>query len=236
MKLKKKENNFIKNKVLKREFKGFSKGEEIFNAVSHIAGGAFAIAVTVIGVIAAALFNDSWAIAAMAIYGVSMVLVYTSSSIYHFLHRNRAKKVFRVLDHCMIFLLIAGTYTPYCLVSLRTEGLWGWSLFVVLWLLTILGVTFNAINMHSKVVKRLSMITYLVMGWSALAAIMPLLDPNVLPLAGLLWTIAGGIAYTVGAVFFAFGRRAKYIHSVWHLFVILGSVLQFVAILFYVVM
>lgn len=234
MKLKKNGNDWIKQKVLQREFKGFSKGEEIFNAVSHIAGGAFAIAATVIGIIAAAVYGNSWAVVAMAIYGASMILVYTSSSIYHFLRRNRAKKLFRVFDHCMIFLLIAGTYTPFCLISLRTEGAWGWTLFGILWAVTVLGITFNAINMHDKRVKILSMVAYLVMGWCGVFAVVPML--RVISVPGLIWTLAGGIAYTVGAVFFGFGRRVKYIHSVWHLFVLAGSAVQFFGILFYVVM
>jgi len=225
--------NFVKDKVLQREFKGFSKGEEIFNAVSHIVGAAFAIIATIIGVIVAAVYNDAWAVVAMTIYGVSMILVYTSSSIYHFLRRNRAKKVFRVLDHCMIFLLIAGTYTPFCLVVLRTQWIWGWLMFGIQWGIAILGITFNAINMHSKTVKRLSMFAYLAMGWAAIVALVPIL--RVLPFAGLMWTLAGGIAYTVGAVFYLLGSRKKYIHSVWHLFVLAGSIFQFIAVLFYVI-
>lgn len=224
----------IKEKVLQREFKGFAKGEEIFNAVSHIVGGALAVAMTVIGIIAAAVYGDAWAVTAMAIYGASMILVYTSSSIYHFLRQNRAKKLFRVLDHCMIFLLIAGTYTPFCLVALRTESFWGWGIFCILWVLTAIGITFNAIDMHNKTVARLSMFAYLVMGWCGVAAIVPIL--RVVSLWGLLWTLFGGIAYTVGAVFFIFDRKAKYIHSVWHLFVFAGSALQFVAILFYIIL
>jgi hemolysin III len=218
----------------KTEFQGFTKGEEIFNAVSHIAGGAIAIAITVIGIIAAVAYRDSWAVTAMAIYGGSMILVYTSSSIYHFLRPGRAKRVFRVLDHCMIFLLIAGTYTPFCLISLRNRWIWGWLLFGIQWGLTVLGITFNAINMHNKHVKRLSMVAYLAMGWAAVATIWPIIHE--VPLGGVWWTLAGGVAYTVGAVFFLCGHRKKYIHSVWHLFVIAGSVLQFVGILFYIVM
>jgi len=218
----------------KPEFHGFSKGEEIFNAASHIAGGAIAIAITVIGIVFAVAFKDSWAVTAMAIYGGSMILVYTSSSIYHFLRPGRAKKLFRVLDHCMIFLLIAGTYTPFCLISLRTRWIWGWLLFGIQWGFTILGITLNAVNMHNKHVKRFSMFAYLAMGWAAVATIWPIIHE--VPLPGLLWTLAGGVAYTVGAVFYACGGRKKYIHSVWHLFVIAGSVLQFIGILFYVVM
>jgi hemolysin III len=233
MKSNKNGSNFIRNKVLKKEFKGFSKGEEIFNAVSHIVGGAFAIIVTIWGVTAGAIHHNAFAVVAMAIYGASMLLVYTSSSIYHFLRRNRAKKLFRVFDHCMIFLLIAGTYTPYCLILLRNEWIWGWGLFILQWALAILGIVFNAINMHSKTVKRLSMLAYLAMGWAAVVAIVPI--SRVLSTPGLMWTLAGGISYTVGAVFYACGRRAKYIHSVWHLFVLAGSILQFVAIAVYVI-
>jgi len=223
----------IKDRVLQREFKGFAKGEEIFNAVSHIAGGAFAIVMTTIGIVMAAIYNDAWAITAMAIYGASMIMVYTSSSIYHFLRRNRAKKLFRVLDHCMIFLLIAGTYTPFCLIALRNEAYWGWVIFGILWGLTVAGVTANAINMHHKTVKKLSMFAYLAMGWCGVVAIVPLL--RVISLWGLLWTLFGGIAYTVGAVFYGFGARKKYIHSVWHLFVFAGSALQYIGILFFIV-
>ena len=216
------------------DFKGFSKGEEIFNAVSHIAGGAIAIAITVIGIAAAVIYKDSWAVVAMSIYGGSMILVYTSSSVYHFLRTGSAKKVFRVLDHCMIFLLIAGTYTPFCLISLRTRWIWGWLLGGIQWALAILGITFNAINMHSPLVKKLSMLAYLLMGWAAIFTIWPIVHE--VPLGGLMWTLAGGIAYTVGAAFYACGHRKKYIHSVWHLFVVAGSVLQFIGILFFVVM
>jgi len=213
---------------------GFSKGEEIFNAVSHIAGGALAVAITVIGIVAAVIYKDSWAVVAMSIYGGSMILVYTSSSIYHFLRPGRAKKLFRVLDHCMIFLLIAGTYTPFCLISLRNRWIWGWLLGGIQWAIAVLGITFNAINMHSPLIKKLSMLAYLAMGWAAIATIWPIVHE--VPLAGLMWTLAGGVAYTVGAVFYVKGSRVKYIHSVWHLFVIAGSVLQFIGILFWVVM
>jgi hemolysin III len=131
----------------------------------------------------------------------------------------------------MIFLLIAGTYTPFCLVALR--GGWGWGIFGALWALTVLGIVFKSISIDNKKVKILSMIAFLTMGWCGVIAVVPLFEA--VALAGILWTLAGGIAYTVGAVFYAFGRKVKYIHSVWHLFVILGSVLQFIAILFYVI-
>jgi len=212
----------------------FTKGEEIFNAVTHIVGGSIGIIFLVLGVTFAAIHNDTFAIVAMAVYGICMILLYLASSIYHFLRRNRAKKLFRIFDHCTIFLLIAGTYTPFCLILLREEGAWGWTIFGILWTFAIIGIVANAINMHSKTVKRFSMTAYLAMGWCGIVAIVPLV--RVLHPVGIILTVLGGVAYTVGAIFYACGHKKKYIHSVWHLFVLLGTILQFFAILFYVVM
>jgi hemolysin III len=212
----------------------YTKGEEIFNAVSHIAGGAFGVAALVLGLVFAVRSGDGFAIAAMAIYGGSLIILYTASSIYHFLRPNRAKQVFQVFDHCTIFVLIAGSYTPFCLIALRESGAWGWALFGVIWFLAAAGILLNAVNMHNKVIKRVSMTAYIGMGWCAVVAIVPLL--RVLALPGFMLLLAGGISYTVGAVFYAFGKKKKYIHSVWHLFVLLGSVLQFFAIFFYVLL
>ena len=211
-----------------------SKGEEIFNAVTHIIGGAFGIVVLVLGIIFAAIYNDALAVVAMIIYGVCMILAYSASSIYHFLRQNRAKRVFRILDHCSIFLLIAGTYTPYCLILLRNEGAWGWALFGVLWLLAAIGITLKSVAMHNKLIKILGMIAYLAMGWCAVIAFGPIV--RIFHPVGLWLTIGGGIAYTVGAIFYLCDKRGKYVHGVWHLFVLAGSVLQFIAILFYVIL
>ena len=212
----------------------YTKGEEIFNAVTHIVGAVFGLVVLIVGVIFASLYNDAYAIVAMVVYGLSMIILYTASSIYHSLKPNRAKKLFRIFDHCTIFLLIAGTYTPFCLVSLRESGAWGWTLFGVIWGFAILGIIFNAINMHNKIIKRLSMIAYIAMGWCAVIAIVPIV--KVLPIACLGLLVGGGVVYTVGAVLYVIGKRKKYIHSVWHLFVLLGSILHFFAILFFVIM
>ena len=168
----------------------------------------------------------------MAIYGSSMILLYTMSSIYHFLRRNKAKKVFRIFDHCTIFLLIAGTYTPFCLVTLREASAWGWSLFGVVWFFAVLGITFNAINMHRPIIKVLSMICYLAMGWCVVIAIGPLLDN--LEKMGFVWLLIGGLMYTLGAVFYLIGSKKKYIHFVWHLFCLAGTIFQFISILLYV--
>ena len=210
----------------------FTKGEEIFNAVTHIVGGAFGVIFLIIGVVFAHIYCDWVGILSMYIYGFCMIITYTMSAIYHFLRPNRAKKVFRIFDHLSIFLLIAGSYTPFCLITLAPEPILGYGLFAVVWSLSILGIVLNAVNMYKW--KVISMILYIAIGWSIIVVIVPLLRH--LELAGMWWLLGGGIAYTVGAIFFAFGSKVRYIHSVWHLFVLLGSILQFVSILFYVVM
>ena len=215
-----------------KNIRPYTKGEEIFNAVSHIVGGGLGVVFLVVGVVFAHL-NLNWVgILSMYVYGICMIITYTMSAIYHFLRPNRAKKVFQIFDHCSIFLLIAGTYTPYCLITLANAPAWGYSLFGIVWALSILGITLTAINMHKW--KTLSMILYISLGWCVVFAIVPLLQ--YLEMAGFWFLLGGGIAYTVGAVFFAFGQKVKYIHSVWHLFVLLGSILQFASILFYVIL
>lgn len=210
----------------------FTKGEEIFSAVTHIVGGAFGIVFLFVGVIFAHFHCDAAGIFSMYVYGFCMIITYTMSAIYHFLRRNRAKVVFRIFDHCSIFLLIAGTYTPYCLITLASEPAWGYTLFGVVWALSILGIVLNAVNMYRW--KTLSMVLYLALGWCIVIAIVPLLRH--LELAGLLWCLAGGLCYTIGAIFYGIGSKVKYIHSIWHLFVLFGSIFQFVSILFYVVL
>ena len=221
-------------KTYNKDLPDYTKGEEIFNAVSHIVGGGFGVIALALGVVMACIHSDAYGIVSMAIYGSSMILLYTMSAIYHFLRRNRAKKVFRIFDHCTIFLLIAGTYTPYCLVTLRNAGGWGWSIFGVVWGFAILGIVFNAINMHKPIIKFLSMVCYLAMGWCVVIALGPLLDN--LPFAGFMWLLAGGVMYTIGAIFYLFGSKKRYIHSVWHLFCLAGTIPQFISILFYVLM
>lgn len=224
------EYQFMKNKD--NSLPKYTKGEEIFNAVTHIVGGGFGIIFLVIGVVFAHLYSTAAGIASMYIYGICMIITYTMSSVYHFLRRNRAKKVFRIFDHCSIFLLIAGTYTPYCLVTLANEPAWGYSLFSVVWALSILGIVLNAVNMHKW--KVLSMVLYFALGWCVIFAAVPLFKH--LSLNGFWWLLAGGLAYTIGGIFFAFGRKVKYMHSIWHLFILAGSIFQFVSILFYVIL
>lgn len=216
-----------------KELPTYTKGEEIFNAVSHIVGGGFGVVALVLGVIFACIYSDGYGLASMIVYGVSLILLYTMSAVYHFLHPNKAKKLFRIFDHCTIFLLIAGTYTPYCLITLREVSVIGWILFGIVWFLAILGIIGNAINMHHPIIKTLSMICYIGMGWCVIFAIKPLLTN--LAWGGFWLLLLGGISYTIGAIFYGFGRKCKYIHSVWHLFVLFGSILHFFSILFYVI-
>ena len=219
-------------KLKDRVLPTYTKGEEIFNMVSHIVGGALGIVAVVLCIIFAAKHNNVYGIVSSAIYGFSMILLYTMSSIYHGLRPNKAKKVFQVLDHCSIFLLIAGTYTPYCLVTLREHSIaLGWTLFGIIWSMAIIGIVLNSIDI--KKYKIFSMICYLVMGWCILVRL-PLL-PKLLGLPGFILLLAGGVAYTIGAVFYGFGKKKKYIHSVFHMFILLGSVLQFFSILISVV-
>lgn len=215
------------------ELPDYTKGEEIFNMVSHIAGGALSIAALVLCVIMAALHSNIWGVVSGAVYGASLIILYAMSSLYHGLPRGTAKKVFRVIDHCSIFLLIAGTYTPYMLSGLRQyrPGL-AWAIFGVIWGAAAVGIILNSIDL--KRFKIFSMVCYIAMGWCILAAIRPMIqhfDPNCLILL-----YAGGIPYTGGAILYALGKKKKirYMHSIFHLFVLAGSILHFFSILLYV--
>jgi hemolysin III len=210
----------------------YSHGEEIFNFTTHAVGGVFGIVAMVICIIITSVHYDGFALASSIIYGGSIVLAYLSSSLYHAFRQGRTKRIFQVFDHCSIFVLIAGTYTPFLLVSLREQGAWGWSLFFSLWGLAIVGLTLKAIFLRNKIVQKISMGVYMLMGWCAVIAIVPIL--RVVDMTGIVLTALGGVSYTIGAVFYAFSRRKRYIHSVWHLFVLLGTALQFWAILGYV--
>ena len=209
----------------KKGFQSFySKGEEIFNAVSHIVGGAFGLIAWIVLVIFS--YPNPAAMTGVSVFCASIILLYTMSALYHFLPSGRAKGVFRIFDHCTIYLLIAGTYTPYCLIPFAGTAA-GIAVLVCEWVLAAVGITMNAIAMNKKIVKGISMALYLIMGWLALA-----LYPFAAGLLSLLLLLFGGIAYTAGIGFFAFGKKVPYFHAVWHLFVILGTVLQFLSILF----
>ncbi len=197
-------------------------GEEIANSITHGVGAVLSLAALVVIV----LRGTRPDIVAFAVYGASLVMLYCCSAIYHALENGRAKRVFRILDHSAIYVLIAGTYTPFTLITLR--GAWGWSLFGVVWTLAVLGIVFKCYftgRLHA-----LSTTIYILMGWLAVVAVRPLLQA--LPLRGVLWILAGGIFYTGGVAFFA-GHR-KYWHSIWHVMVLAGSACHFVAVYWYV--
>ena len=200
---------------------------ERFNAWTHFIGAVLACAGVVWLLVTAVASGDAWKIVSIAIYGVTLIVLYGTSTVYHSV-RGRAKIVLRKLDHLSIYLLIAGTYTPFCLITLR--GPWGWSLFGIVWGLAVLGMA-QEIKPRSEA-RVLSVVIYAVMGWIVLVAIHPLL--NRLGTAGVLWLAAGGAAYTLGIVFYAFDKRFRHWHGIWHLFVIAGSVLHFIAISFHV--
>jgi hemolysin III len=200
---------------------------EKFNALTHLVAAVLALVGTVVLVVLAALDGDPWKVLSVSIYGVTLVLLYSVSVLYHSL-RGRAKTILRELDHQSIYLLIAGSYTPFCLVTLR--GPWGWSLLSVVWGLAVLG---SIQDLRPKSGPRiLSVVIYVVMGWIALVALIPLLQA--LSPAGFAWVAAGGLFYTVGIVFYALDKRLTHAHGVWHLFVIAGSASHYVAILHYV--
>ena len=201
--------------------------EETINAVTHGLGAVLgAVGLTVL-VVLAALRGDAWQIASCSIYGATLVLLFTGSTLYHSFRSPRVKHVFRIIDHSSIYLLIAGTYTPFLLVSLR--GRWGWSLFGVVWGLALAGIVFQIFFVRRF--RLLQTLLYLAMGWLALVAARPLLAS--VPKPGLLWLLAGGLFYSLGAVFYLW-KRLPFHHGIWHLFVLAGSACHYVAILLYV--
>ena len=216
-----------------RTLPDYTRGEEIFNMVSHIVGGSLAVAALVLCVIFSAIKRDAWAVVSSAIYGGTMVALYTMSSIYHGLTVEKAKKVFQIIDHCTIYFLIAGTYTAITLAGIRnTHPVIAFVIFGIVWACCLGAATFTAIDLEKY--KKMAMICYLGMGWCIIFFIKPTIE--LLGLGGMVYLISGGIAYTIGAVLYEIGKTKRYMHSIFHLFVIAGSVLHFFMILFYVIM
>ncbi|MEE1047644.1 MAG: hemolysin III family protein [Clostridia bacterium] len=221
-----------RTKLCDRMLPDYTKGEEIFNMVSHIVGGGLGIVALTLCVIFSALRDDPWAVVGSSIYGASLIALYSMSSIYHGLKPGFAKKVMQVLDHCTIYFLIAGTYTPILLCSIRevAPGT-AWVLFGTVWGICAIAAVFTAIDLHKYAV--LSMICYIGMGWCIVFAAKTAIEA--IPFYGLVYLLAGGVSYTIGAVMYGIGGKHRYMHSVFHIFVVLGSLLQFFCILFYII-
>ena len=200
---------------------------EWFNSISHLVGAVAALAGLVVVVVVAAQQGDPWKIVSFSVYGATLFFLYTVSTLYHSL-RGRAKQIFRKLDHYSIYFLIAGTYTPFTLVTLR--GAWGWSIFGVVWGLVVVGIVIESLPQTGN--RLWSLGVYILMGWLVLLALKPLLQA--LPWAGFVWLLLGGLFYTGGVAFYLFDEKIRHFHGIWHLFVLAGSVSHYVTILFYV--
>lgn len=205
--------------------KRYTLGEEIFNSVSHGTGGLLAIGGTVVLIVFTAIYADVWSVVSSAVYGASLIILYTMSTLYHAITNEKAKKFFRIMDHNTIFFLIAGTYTPVTLAVLR--GPIGWVLFGIVWGAAIIGIVLNSIDLEKF--RKPSMVCYIMMGWVVIFAIKPML--SAMPKISLIFLFLGGAFYTVGVVFYAI-KKIKYFHSVWHLFTIAGSVFHYFSIFF----
>jgi len=219
-------------KLKDRVLPTYTRGEEIFNMVSHIVGGGLGVIATFLCVIFAVINGNRYGIISGLIYGITMIILYTMSSIYHGLKPNTtSKKVFQIIDHCSVYLLIAGSYTPFTLCTFReADPALGWGMFALIWGMAVLGIVLNSIDLRRY--RVFSMICYIAMGWCVIFTFPVLI--GLLSVPGLVLLVSGGVAYTVGAIFYGVGVKVKYMHSIFHLFIVLGSLLQFFCILLYV--
>lgn len=208
--------------------KRYTLGEEIFNSVTHGVGSLLAVAGTVVLIVFAVIYSDIWGVVSSCIYGASLIILYTMSTLYHAITNPKAKKFFRVMDHNTIFFLIAGTYTPLTLYCLK--GTFGWVLFGVVWLATVLGIVLNSIDLEKY--KKVSLVCYIAMGWVVIFAIKPLME-TMQPIS-LTFLLIGGLFYTLGIVFYVV-KKVRYFHSIWHLFTIAGSAFHYFCILFAII-
>ena len=222
-----------RTRLVDRILPTYTKGEEIFNMVSHIVGGVAGIVTIVLASVIGGIHHNPYGIVSGIIFGISMIFLYTMSSLYHGLSPNtKAKKVFQILDHCAIFILIAGSYTPFTLCTLREYSTsLGWTIFGVVWGFAVLGIVLNSIDL--KKFKLFSMICYLAMGWCII--IKGNILPELLGMAGFILLLLGGIIYTIGAILYGVGKKHKYMHSVFHLCVFLGNILHVLCVLIYVI-
>lgn len=206
----------------------YSPLEEMFNSITHGIGALVSIAGLVLLIVFSSLYGNVHHIVSCTIFGITLVLLYTASTLYHSFRKPKLKHVFKILDHSCIYVLIAGTYTPFLLVTIR--GILGWSMFAVIWSLTVAGILFKIFFIHRF--KLLSTIAYVSMGWIVIFAIKPLF--NALPGGGLVLLVCGGLAYTLGTIFYGW-KKLPYNHAIWHLFVLLGSICHFFSVMFYVI-
>ena len=220
-----------RTKLSDRQLPNYTRGEEIMNMVTHIVGGVIGIVALTLCVIRAAIHDNVYGIVTSAIYGSCMITMFTISSVYHGLKPNLGKKVMQVIDHCTIYFLIAGTYTVIVLTAIRPANPWlGWGLFIFEWAMVALATTLTAIDL--KKYEVFSMVCYIGMGWAVIPFWKIVLQVMTAP--GFLLLLSGGIAYTIGSILYGLGVRRKWMHSVFHIFVVLGAILQFFSILFYV--
>ena len=206
----------------------YSATEELFHTLSHGLGIVLSIVGLAVLVVYANLNGDIWHIVSSSIYGATLILMYSASTLYHGITNARIKSILQQLDHAAIYLLIAGTYTPFLLVNLRHD--WGWTLFAIIWLIAVVGVIFELTGY--KPFKKVSLGLYLAMGWMIVFAINPMLEH--VSSGGLMLLLGGGLAYSFGAIFYV-KKRMPYHHVIWHLFVLLGSILHYLSILFFVI-
>ena len=217
--------------LAQRSLPNYCRGEEIMNMVTHIVGAGIGLIILILCVCKSAIRSNVCGIIGASVYGASMVALYTVSSIYHGLYPSTGKKVMQVLDHCTIYLLIAGTYTPLMLCSfIPAHPVIGWGLLSMEWILAAVAATLTAIDLRAY--RVFSMVCYICMGWGILPFLT--LAVNVLSVPGFLLLLYGGIAYTLGAILFGIGTKIQWIHSVFHIFVVIGSILQFLSIFLYV--
>lgn len=220
------------NKLSKIEIPHYTLSEELLSSISHGIGTLLSVAILVLCVINSSLHHDPYAVVSSAIYGSSSIILYTMSTLYHSFKVNLAKRVFRIIDHCSIYLLIAGTYTPYALVSLRSVSpVTGWVVFGIIWGCAAIGITFTAIDMNKFKVPGL--VLYLIMGWMIVISFKTLISS--MDMAGIYLMLGAGIIYTIGAILYGVGKKVKYMHSVFHFFVVSASILFFFSIFLYVI-
>ena len=204
----------------------YTLGEEIVHSITHGIGAGLSIAGLTLLVVLAVLYGNVRQIVSFSVYGATLIILYLASTLYHSFQNPGVKRVFRIIDHASVFLLIAGTYTPFLLLGIR--GAWGWTLLVIVWGLALLGVGFKALFIHRF--QKLSVLAYILMGWLSIVMVKEALAN--IPVGGLIWLAVGGVVYTVGVIFYAL-KKIRYAHAIWHVFVLGGSICHYFAVLLY---